>query len=79
MVRGQVVPGTGGVLIATGPFRSGTGHENKTVPKIQAGWGLAHTTCNNTKSDYLLAEKHLAAWAERNRFHHDELRSRLKG
>src|SRR5262245_19047116 len=37
MVRGQVVPGTDGVLIATGPFRSGTGHENKTVLKSQAG------------------------------------------
>jgi 5-methylcytosine-specific restriction endonuclease McrA len=30
---------------------------------------LAHDQCNNAKSDYLAAEKHLAAWAERNRLH----------
>jgi 5-methylcytosine-specific restriction endonuclease McrA len=39
---------------------------------------LAHDKCNNAKSDYLAAEKHLAAWAERNRLHQDELRSRLQ-
>ena len=39
---------------------------------------LAHKTCNNAKSDYLVAEKHLAAWAERNRIHHEELESRLQ-
>jgi hypothetical protein len=27
---------------------------------------LAHDRCNNAKSDYLAAEDHLAAWAERN-------------
>ena len=26
---------------------------------------LAHTQCNNSKSDYLAAEEHLAAWSER--------------
>lgn len=39
---------------------------------------LAHNHCNNAKSDYLAAEKHLAAWAERNRLHREELQSRLK-
>jgi 5-methylcytosine-specific restriction endonuclease McrA len=39
---------------------------------------LAHKTCNNAKSDYLAAEKHLAAWAERNRLHQEELQSRLQ-
>jgi hypothetical protein len=38
---------------------------------------LAHNTCNHAKSDYLAAEDHLAAWAERNRQNQDELRSRL--
>jgi 5-methylcytosine-specific restriction endonuclease McrA len=38
---------------------------------------LAHNHCNNAKSDYLAAEKHLAAWAERNRLHQEELQSRL--
>lgn len=39
---------------------------------------LAHNHCNNAKSDYLAAEKHLAAWNERNRLHHDEFRFRLQ-
>lgn len=39
---------------------------------------LAHTYCNNAKSDYLAAEKHLATWAERNQRHQEELQSRLK-
>jgi 5-methylcytosine-specific restriction endonuclease McrA len=39
---------------------------------------LAPVTCNNAKSDYLAAEKHLAAWAERNRLHQEELQSRLQ-
>jgi hypothetical protein len=39
---------------------------------------LAHVACNNAKSDYLAAEKHLAAWTERNRLHQEELRSRLQ-
>ena len=39
---------------------------------------LAHNHCNNAKSDYLAAEKHLAAWAERNRLHQVELQSRLQ-
>jgi hypothetical protein len=39
---------------------------------------LAHDRCNNAKSDYLAAEKHLAAWAERNRLHQEELQSRLQ-
>ena len=39
---------------------------------------LAHKKCNNAKSDYLAAEKHLAAWAERNRLHQAELQARLQ-
>jgi 5-methylcytosine-specific restriction endonuclease McrA len=39
---------------------------------------LAHSHCNNAKSDYLAAEKHLAAWAERNRLHREELQDRLQ-
>jgi 5-methylcytosine-specific restriction endonuclease McrA len=39
---------------------------------------LAHKSCNNAKSDYLAAEKHLAAWSERNRLHQEELQSRLQ-
>ncbi len=39
---------------------------------------LAHNHCNNAKSDYVAAEKHLAVWAERNRLHHEELQSRLQ-
>jgi 5-methylcytosine-specific restriction endonuclease McrA len=38
---------------------------------------LAHQGCNHAKSDYLAAEDHLAAWAERNRVHRDELCHRL--
>jgi 5-methylcytosine-specific restriction endonuclease McrA len=38
---------------------------------------LAHSQCNHAKSDYLAAENHLAAWAERNRLHQAELQSRL--
>jgi 5-methylcytosine-specific restriction endonuclease McrA len=39
---------------------------------------LAHIACNNAKADYLAAEKHLAAWAERNRLHQEELQARLQ-
>jgi 5-methylcytosine-specific restriction endonuclease McrA len=39
---------------------------------------LAHKKCNGAKSDYLAAEKHLAAWSERNRLHQEELDSRLR-
>src|SRR5579871_950598 len=39
---------------------------------------LAHTRCNSAKSDYVAAEKHLAAWAERNQLHQDELRARFQ-
>jgi hypothetical protein len=39
---------------------------------------LAHRACNHAKSDYLAAEKHLAAWAERNRVHQGEMQSRLQ-
>lgn len=39
---------------------------------------LAHNQCNNAKSDYLAAERHLSAWADRNRVHQEELRSRLE-
>jgi 5-methylcytosine-specific restriction endonuclease McrA len=39
---------------------------------------LAHTHCNNAKSDYLAAEKHIAAWVERNRLHQEELQRRLQ-
>jgi hypothetical protein len=39
---------------------------------------LAHTHCNNAKSDYLAAEKHIAAWVERNRMHQEELQRRLQ-
>jgi 5-methylcytosine-specific restriction endonuclease McrA len=38
---------------------------------------LAHDRCNNAKSDFLAAENHLAAWAERNREHQAELQARL--
>ena len=38
---------------------------------------LAHDRCNSAKSDFLAAENHLAAWAERNREHRDELDARL--
>ena len=39
---------------------------------------LAHDKCNNAKSDHLAAEKHLAAWAERNRVKQAELQARLQ-
>jgi 5-methylcytosine-specific restriction endonuclease McrA len=39
---------------------------------------LAHARCNNAKSDHLAAERHLAAWVERNRRHEEELRARLE-
>jgi 5-methylcytosine-specific restriction endonuclease McrA len=39
---------------------------------------LAHNGCNAAKSDYLAAEDHLAAWAERNRQNQEELRARLQ-
>ena len=38
---------------------------------------LAHVKCNEAKSDFLAAERHLAAWAERNARHRAELRDRL--
>jgi hypothetical protein len=38
---------------------------------------LAHDKCNNAKSDFVAAENHLAAWAERNRDHQAELHERL--
>lgn len=38
---------------------------------------LAHGKCNNAKSDFLAAENHLAAWAERNREHRVEFQERL--
>jgi hypothetical protein len=39
---------------------------------------LAHSQCNNAKSDHLAAEKHLAAWIERNRLRQEELQTRLR-
>jgi 5-methylcytosine-specific restriction endonuclease McrA len=39
---------------------------------------LAHRQCNHAKSDYLAAEKHLAAWSERNVLHREELQARLR-
>jgi 5-methylcytosine-specific restriction endonuclease McrA len=39
---------------------------------------LAHERCNNAKSDYLAAEKHLAAWHERNVLNQVELAARLR-
>jgi 5-methylcytosine-specific restriction endonuclease McrA len=39
---------------------------------------LAHDQSNNAKSDYLAAEKHLAAWVERNWLHQKELQFRLQ-
>jgi HNH endonuclease len=38
---------------------------------------LAHEGCNNAKSDFVAAEKHLAAWVKRNREHDDEICERL--
>jgi hypothetical protein len=39
---------------------------------------LAHSGCNNAKSDHVAAEKHLDAWAERNRQHQAEFHTRLQ-
>jgi 5-methylcytosine-specific restriction endonuclease McrA len=39
---------------------------------------LAHSGCNNDKSDHLAAENHLEAWVRRNTEHQSELRERLK-
>lgn len=39
---------------------------------------LAHSRCNNAKSDHLAAEDHLAAWAARNYLHGTEMQSRLR-
>lgn len=39
---------------------------------------LAHKKCNKAKSDYLAAERHLAAWAERNHLNRAELQARLQ-
>jgi hypothetical protein len=39
---------------------------------------LAHGGCTSAKSGHLAAERHLAAWAERNREHQAELQSRLQ-
>ena len=39
---------------------------------------LAHPKCNNAKSDYLAAEKHLGSWAERNRRRREELTERFR-
>jgi 5-methylcytosine-specific restriction endonuclease McrA len=38
---------------------------------------LAHSRCNNAKSDHLAAEPHLLAWTVRNRGHDSELLERL--
>jgi 5-methylcytosine-specific restriction endonuclease McrA len=38
---------------------------------------LAHKECNRAKSDYVAAERHLAAWAEQNQKHKDEFQARL--
>lgn len=38
---------------------------------------LTHPACNRAKSDFVAAERHLAAWVDRNLTHHDELRCRL--
>jgi 5-methylcytosine-specific restriction endonuclease McrA len=38
---------------------------------------LAHDKCNNAKSDFLAAEKHLEAWLLRNNSHQAELQERL--
>ena len=38
---------------------------------------LSHPACNNSKSDYLAAEEHLAAWNEQNKCHRHELDARL--
>jgi hypothetical protein len=38
---------------------------------------LAHTQCNTYKSDHVAAERHLAAWSQRNSESRDELNERL--
>ncbi len=38
---------------------------------------LAHDKCNNAKSDFLAAERHLEAWLDRTQKHMDELQERL--
>jgi 5-methylcytosine-specific restriction endonuclease McrA len=38
---------------------------------------LSHTQCNNSKSDYLAAEEHLAAWMEQIRDKNDKLQTLL--
>jgi hypothetical protein len=38
---------------------------------------LAHTACNNAKSDHIAAEQHLGAWIERNHEHAAEIGERL--
>jgi hypothetical protein len=38
---------------------------------------LAHTACNRAKSDFVAAERHLAAWVQRNATSGDELRERM--
>jgi 5-methylcytosine-specific restriction endonuclease McrA len=38
---------------------------------------LAHDKCNNAKSDFLAAERHLEAWLKRNREYKSELQERL--
>jgi hypothetical protein len=47
-------------------------------PPLGHNFVLAHNKCNNAKSDYLAAEKHLAAWVERNQRHQEELQTRLE-
>src|SRR5262249_5244813 len=37
-----------------------------------------HTRCNGAKSDYVAAEQHLSAWAERNRRHQEVFQARLR-
>lgn len=39
---------------------------------------LAHSSCNNAKSDYLAAEQHLRSWAEPNRSRSEEMAERLQ-
>jgi hypothetical protein len=39
---------------------------------------LAHSRCNNAKSDFLAAEQHLSCWAERNHVHASELKERMQ-
>ncbi len=38
---------------------------------------LAHDKCNNAKSDFLAAERHLEAWLDRNQKHTDELQETI--